>query len=551
MLEILNVKPGDIFYNSIILIYGLSFGENSKNLECIDSHGKANTWSILNNQFKLFVKLYPGRNEIKLKTFQSEVILILFRHLKPLNSKHVRIFYVVCNDDPNCGEFQSLDSSRNKIQNALKRIDLNIRLLQTFMSEEIFKKYKTRKTFTLKCDLNECDENVEIFRSNLKLMKALEMSSDEIFLYLLDEIKKRNSNRECKYIAILSFTRYIPGQNEDIFKDTKGYCALASDCLAVYGTACLFTWPEELDELESCCSDMRKVDSSQMNDSAFRNTYSDCYSTTLGSLLHEFSHLLDLGHDSEGIMHRGFDDLKLFFNIETTCNCYDEFENVKSNNEDIQKISIFKTQNENTHKSEIEFLVRKFCLFKTTGNNELIYSQKSSCFQSIRTDHKSKECNCMKNCFYTKSNLNILFYHKWLNDFCSKDEGSISFNCINECQYEIKCTNDLVLYELRTNQRNLTFDSGYPGTTSLTSNFISIKQNNSNKKEYIFEINLNNLKQKLFLLFGNETRNGCNNLSKYKLNQLNNDCRTSQNFNIYLFLLDSKGCCLSKKIPIM
>ncbi len=60
-----------------------------------------------------------------------------------------------------------------------------------------------------------------------------------------------------------------------------------------------------------------------MNDTAFRNTYWAAYSTTLGSLLHEFSHILDLGHNESGIMSRGFDDLYRFFTVNSThCFCY-------------------------------------------------------------------------------------------------------------------------------------------------------------------------------------------------------------------------------------
>jgi hypothetical protein len=60
-----------------------------------------------------------------------------------------------------------------------------------------------------------------------------------------------------------------------------------------------------------------------MNDSAFRNNYWACYSTTLGSLLHEFSHILNLGHNKNGIMARGFDDIYTFFKIQSKeCSCY-------------------------------------------------------------------------------------------------------------------------------------------------------------------------------------------------------------------------------------
>jgi hypothetical protein len=90
------------------------------------------------------------------------------------------------------------------------------------------------------------------------------------------------------------------------------------------GTPCLFSWSENLSDLEKCFNDETIIEQDEfMNDSAFRNTYWACYSTTLGSLLHEFSHILDLGHNANGIMARGFDDLFRFFTVQfNQCNCY-------------------------------------------------------------------------------------------------------------------------------------------------------------------------------------------------------------------------------------
>ena len=101
--------------------------------------------------------------------------------------------------------------------------------------------------------------------------------------------------------------------------------------MAVYGTPCLFSWSESLEDLDKCFHDNSVVDSTRlMNDSAFRNTYWACYSTTLGGLLHEFSHILDIGHNLTGIMARGFDDLNQFFTINFShCSCFLQHENVR------------------------------------------------------------------------------------------------------------------------------------------------------------------------------------------------------------------------------
>lgn len=44
-----------------------------------------------------------------------------------------------------------------------------------------------------------------------------------------------------------------------------------------------------------------------------RGTLGSCFSTTLGSVLHELCHVFDLGHTEEGIMGRGFDNIYKVF----------------------------------------------------------------------------------------------------------------------------------------------------------------------------------------------------------------------------------------------
>ena len=46
-----------------------------------------------------------------------------------------------------------------------------------------------------------------------------------------------------------------------------------------------------------------------------RGSYGGCFATTLGALIHELGHSLDLGHTENGIMARGFDDMDRFFTV--------------------------------------------------------------------------------------------------------------------------------------------------------------------------------------------------------------------------------------------
>ena len=50
----------------------------------------------------------------------------------------------------------------------------------------------------------------------------------------------------------------------------------------------------------------------------FRGTFGGCFSTTLGGLIHELGHMLDLGHTENGMMSRGCDDVDKFFTLSTS-----------------------------------------------------------------------------------------------------------------------------------------------------------------------------------------------------------------------------------------
>lgn len=183
------------------------------------------------------MKLDHGKNELEIKSDDCQIKIVVYRLSHEPNiltsnlPKTVRVFYVICKDDTTNGDFQSGNPNENKLNNARKRIDVGIKLLQTFLSEIIYRRFGHRKTFMLSNDVTKVDdENVcETFYSNLTTQRALEMTSNELFIHLAEEFKENCYDVNVKYIAILSFTRYNAGnlhKGKDIFENTKGYCAL-------------------------------------------------------------------------------------------------------------------------------------------------------------------------------------------------------------------------------------------------------------------------------------------------------------------------------------
>jgi len=125
-----------------------------------------------------------------------------------------------------------------------------------------------------------------------------------------------------KYLAITNVTKYENPKRlkvldyDHVLSMTKGHIALGGGGLALFGSGCLYSWPEKLSDVPRALKDQTIIDTDYlMDDSAYRGTYGGCFATTLGALVHELGHSLDLGHTENGIMARGFDDMDRFFSI--------------------------------------------------------------------------------------------------------------------------------------------------------------------------------------------------------------------------------------------
>lgn len=81
-----------------------------------------------------------------------------------------------------------------------------------------------------------------------------------------------------KYLAFLSCTKYCGDKYtdnhtkyEDFLEITQAYVALGGGGLALFGTACLYTWPEKFEDIIFRFLDDREVDRSKfLDDSCYR-----------------------------------------------------------------------------------------------------------------------------------------------------------------------------------------------------------------------------------------------------------------------------------------
>lgn len=264
-------------------------------------------------KFKVICQLYQGENDIKFDFLGVKDTLRLTYREKQVDY-HIRLVYVICQDHD--GTFQSPPDVDNSINAAIRKISVAATVLQCVMGELLWEQRLGRKTFTLELDTHG-QPIVYQHKSDLTVEQSHTIAQEKLWETVARElVTSQIGDKKVKYLAFLSSTRYQnskrikPFSHAHTLAMTKGHIALGGGGLALFGTGCLWMWPDSISNVQARLQDSSPVDSTfYMDDSCYRGTIGGCVATTLGSVLHELGHTLDLGHTNDGIMSRGFDDL--------------------------------------------------------------------------------------------------------------------------------------------------------------------------------------------------------------------------------------------------
>lgn len=282
-ININNYKNNDTVCYSYILLKGTVLTSytsacNKKDQKVLRfKNGSQNVCSQFHkNKFKCLVDLKIGENRINISycCYKTELTI----NFKPRKTEYCVVpVYIVCNNHE--GDFQAPENEDNSIQSACERIYIGARLIQSLIAEKFYEKGLLRKTFQLESDLYPTEPKCRIFYSKLDFEKARKMSQGDLWDFFGRELMVSElKNENFKYLAFISCTKYRGEKfgphvktHDDIIGLTEAHVALGGGGLAIFGTACLYTWPKKLENVAQSFLNEDLVDKTRfMDDSCYR-----------------------------------------------------------------------------------------------------------------------------------------------------------------------------------------------------------------------------------------------------------------------------------------
>ncbi|XP_047098968.1 putative zinc metalloproteinase C607.06c [Schistocerca piceifrons] len=472
-----NLQCGEVLCYSVVLIKGGVTNKNNslcvpqnckiKQFNNFSGLSKTTQWPIINFRFKCLVELSLEENELVVECCGRTLELKL--HYKPRKtSLSVIPLYIVCHGHD--GKFQAPAGVENSIRSACERIALGAKLIQTVIAEKLYDCNFGRKTFQLETDIDPSAPDCVTFHSQLSHEKARKMNPHELWEHFGRELMMSSlGSNNRKFLAFLSCTRYnpptdgtVPNTYTEMLSAMEAHVALGGGGLAIFGSACLYTWAKTVEDVLPYLTNQTKVDSKYfMDDSCYRGTYGSCFSTTLGSALHELGHTFDLGHSSDGIMGRGFDNIDLVFTVPKNDNenrtssktcahiakpvfrelsqnstvCLTRLlqvsytvtpleEKLKQKQENINRRADFNST-ENVHNAKLHGTDKKFA--SQSGNN----FEKTNSLQNKKPNYTTEKLmDISDHTYWSKSCAALLSYHRWFNDYTDKFSGELVLDSV-------------------------------------------------------------------------------------------------------------------------
>ncbi|XP_063821609.1 uncharacterized protein LOC135071749 [Ostrinia nubilalis] len=486
-----NFQNGEIVNYSLVLIKGFITRGNTTNqdqLTCTLKNEKTQTksqWSVYNGEFKVITELTRGNNTIELEYAEQKKSILLEYEPRKTNLR-VTPVYIICQGHDGC--FQSPQDVDCSVESACSRIVLGSKLIQCLTAEKLFESGVGRKTFQLEHEVNSKKPECVIFRSSLNVNKARKMKQAELWTHFGRELMLSDlGSNERKFLGFISCTRFKgtdiekPMTHDEIVSLTEAYAALGGGGLALFGTACLYTWPTTVDDIIPRFMDTTPVNNRRfMDDSGYRGTLGGCFATTLGSVFHELGHTFDLGHTKDGIMGRGFDNIDRVFTVGERRSSLIKDNMNNYSGKPVQHSTVSLQRNISVTMNVAEPLRLLGPRSKTTlGNfasmsksdivrrspNVTPITRPSSVYSSITnklTDSKRNinRVNGNDSIYWTRNCAVLLSYHRWFNNEYGRERQAITrYLKFDKNKMLIISTAGIRIVEVRDESNGMVLDS--------------------------------------------------------------------------------------------
>ena len=284
-------------------------GSTLRNATSVRVHRGATTHSfpVADGRFKALTLLRPGENWVTLEVEydgRRGYTHLELDYAPQTNPRKVRMVYAVASDGD--GRFDAPFGEPNDLASAKRRLAFSGRLLQALLADRMHAANLGRHTFDLVRDVAH-EPEVHVWRTSATAAQWHAMDGMQMWSWIWGHMNELPSCGDCKTVIVLGMTRY------DAVNDRAlAHTALGGGGVALFGSATLHTFAENLDQLVARLEDTRDVTTLQprlFDDSGFRRTMWANYATGLGAILHEVAHAFDLPHavDYGDIVNRGFD----------------------------------------------------------------------------------------------------------------------------------------------------------------------------------------------------------------------------------------------------
>lgn len=489
---IINFQYGDTVNYSLVLIKGIITRGNANNRDkiiCTVANGgvkQTSEWIIYNGEFKALIELRKGENIIDFEYTGQQRKTLLLDYTPRRTNLRVTPVYIICQGHD--GFFQSPPNIDNSVESACSRITIGAKLIQSLTAEKLFESGFGRKTFQLEHEVNTKNPECIVFRSNLNVNKARKMKQADLWAHFGRELMLSDlGSNERKFLAFISCTRFKgtdvdkPMTHDEIVYLTEAYAALGGGGLALFGTACLYTWPTSVDDIISKFQDTAPVNTRRfMDDSGYRGTLGGCFATTLGSVFHELGHTFDLGHTKDGIMGRGFDHIDRVFIVGEKKSAIANDNSNNFNGKPVQHSTVSLQRNISVTMNVAEPLRVLGPRSKTTLGNFAAMSKSdiirrspnvtpitrpSSVYSNISNRMSDSRKNISRtngndSVYWTRNCAVLLSYHRWFNNEYGRERQAITrYLKFDKNKMMIISTAGIRIVEVRDDSNGMVLDS--------------------------------------------------------------------------------------------